>query len=88
MWTFEEIILSINKIEFFFFCDLNKIYMYIVYGITNVVQLCYSRHALDTNIPVLFSMFKQKDIDLWFIIIYLLLFIVLPLIDMDVPNFF
>jgi hypothetical protein len=86
MWTFDEIILS--KIEFFFFYDLNKIYIYIVYGITNVAQLCYSRHALDTNIPVLFSMFKQKDMNLRFIIIYLLLFIVLPLIDMDVPNFF
>jgi hypothetical protein len=41
MWTFDAIILSISKIEFFFFCDLNKIYMYIVNGITNVVQLCY-----------------------------------------------
>lgn len=38
--------------------------MYIVHGITNVVQLCYSRHALDTNMPFLFSMFEQKDMDL------------------------
>jgi hypothetical protein len=64
MWTFDEIMLSISKIEFFFFCDLNKIYMYIVHGITNVVQLCYSRHALDTNILSLFSVFEQKDMDL------------------------
>jgi hypothetical protein len=85
MWTFDETILSISKIEFFFFCDLNKIYMYIVCGITNVVQLCYSRHSLDTNIPFLFSMFEQKDMDLRFTIIYLLLFIVLPSMDMDVP---
>jgi hypothetical protein len=64
MWTFDEIILSISKIEFFFFCDLTKFFMYIVHGITNVVRLCYSRHSLHTNIPFLFSMFKQKDMDL------------------------